>query len=183
MNVAAEIVARQHPEKEIVPAALLYYHVSDPVISVEDELSPEEINQKILKELCTAGLVSEDERIVSYLDKNFKDKSFVIPVERKKDGTFSARSSVMRQEDYETVSKFVSHKIRQLGMEILAGNIAVNPCRQGTMRACTYCAFRGICDFEERIPGYHMRFLEGKTNDELLLRMRQELEQEGFDSM
>ena len=156
----------------------MYYHVSDPVIRAEEELTPEEINREILKELCTAGLVNADEKIVSLLDKNFKDKSMVIPVERKKDGTFSARSSVMNREDYETVSRFVSHKIRQLGMEILAGNIEVNPCRQGAVQACTYCAFRGICDFEERIPGYHLRFIGGGSNDDLLIRMRQELEQE-----
>ncbi len=178
MNVAAEIAARQHPGKEVVPAALLYYHVSDPMIRAEEELSSQELNQEILKELCMAGLVSEDEKIVTLLDKNFKDKSSVIPVERKKDGTFSARSSVMRPQDYETVSKFVSHKIRQLGREILAGNIEMNPCRQGTTQACTYCTFRGVCDFEERIPGYHMRFLKGGTNDDLIFKMRQELEQE-----
>jgi len=176
MNVAAEIAARQYPEKEIVPAALLYYHVSDPMIRAEEEKTPEEINQEILKELCMAGLVSEDEKIVSLLDKNFTDKSSVIPVERKKDGTFSARSSLMAKKDYETVSKYVSYKIRRLGQEILSGNIAVNPCEQGAWQACTYCAFRGVCDFEERVPGYDMRYLGGGSKDDLLLKMRQELE-------
>lgn len=179
MNVAAEITARKHPDKEIVPAALLYYHVSDPMIRAEEEKTPEEINQEILKELCTTGLVTEDEKVVSLLDKNFVDKSLVIPVERKKDGTFSVRSSVMAREDYETVSKFVSHKIRQLGVEILSGNIAVSPCKQGTIQSCTYCAFKGVCDFEERIPGYHMRLLGGGTRDDLLVKMRQELEENG----
>ncbi len=179
MNVAAEITAREHPEKEVVPAALLYYHVSDPMIRTEEIRTPEEINEEILKELCTAGIVSEDEKIVSLLDKNFTDKSRVIPVERKKDGTFSARSGVMGKEDYETVSRFVSHKIRQLGQEILSGNIAVNPCQQGTMQACTYCAFRGVCDFEERVPGYDMRLLRGGSKDDLLLKMRNELEEIG----
>ena len=176
MNVATEITARRHPEKEIVPAALLYYHVSDPLIRTEETKTPEEINQEILRELCTAGLVTEDEKVVSLLDKSFKDKSLVIPVERKKDGAFSARSSVMAREDYETVSRFVSHKIRQLGIEILSGNIALSPCKQGNMQACTYCAFKGVCDFEERIPGYHMRLLGGGTKDDLLVKMRQELE-------
>ena len=178
MNVATEIAAREHPEKEIVPAALLYYHVSDPVIKMEGETTPQEIEREILRELRTSGLVSQDERVVSLLDKNFTDKSLVIPVERKKDGSFSLRSGVMAREDYEVVSRFVSHKMRRLGTEILSGNIAVNPCEQAGSRSCTYCAFKSVCDFEEKIPGYEMRMLAGGSADDLLLRMRQELEDE-----
>ncbi|MDE6202761.1 MAG: PD-(D/E)XK nuclease family protein, partial [Lachnospiraceae bacterium] len=107
MNVAAEVTKRSHPDKEVVPAALLYYHVSDPLVKSEGEMTPEELNHEILKELRTTGIVSEDERAVSLLDKNFSGKSLVIPVERKKDGSFSLRSATVGKEDYETISQFV----------------------------------------------------------------------------
>ncbi len=179
MNAAVEITERKHPEKEVVPAALLYYHVSDPLVRAEGEKTPEEVSREILKQLCTTGIVNADEKVVSLLDKNFLGKSMVIPVERKKDGSFSARSSTIAKEDYEVVSSFVSHKIRQIGREILAGNIEVNPCEQGGMSSCTYCAYRGVCDFEEKTPGYHVRVLPSPPEEAILGRMKEELQGSG----
>lgn len=179
MNVATEIERKNHPDKEIVPAALLYYHVSDPLIKVQEDITAEEINQEILKELRTTGIVNQDEKVVSLLDKNFTDKSFVVPVERKKDGSFSVRSSTIAKEDYETVSQFVNHKIRQFGREILDGNIAVNPCEQGGRQSCTYCAYRGVCDFEEKTAGYDLRLLGSLPEEELLTRMKEEISGKG----
>ena len=176
MNVAAEMERKNHPDKEVVPAALLYYHVSDPLIRVQEELTEEEINQEILKELRTTGIVSEDEKVVSLLDKNFTDKSLVVPVERKKDGSFSVRSSTIAREDYETVSQFVNYKIRQFGREILEGNVEINPCEQGGKQSCTYCAYRGVCDFEEKVAGYDIRLLENPPKEELLEKMKEEME-------
>ena len=175
MNVAAEVTARNHPDKEVVPAALLYYHVNDPLVKAKEEMTPEEINQEILKELRTTGIVNEDEKVVGLLDKNFSEKSMVIPVERKKDGSFSLRSSTIAREDYETVSKFVSYKIREFGRRILAGDIEVNPCEQGGKQSCTFCAYKGVCDFEEKVPGYHTRLLAALPDDEVFERMRGEL--------
>lgn len=178
MNVAAEITKRNHPDKEVVPAALLYYHVSDPLVKSEGEMTPEEVSREILKELRTTGIVSGDGRAVSLLDKNFTDRSLVIPVERKKDGSFSLRSSTVGKEDYETISQFVNHKIRQFGREILSGNIEVNPCEQGGRDSCTYCAYKGVCDFEEKTPGYHTRVLGNIPEDEIFNKMREELRDE-----
>ena len=175
MNVAAEITGKKHPDKEIVPAALLYYHVSDPMIKAEGEMTPEEVNREILKELCTTGIVNGDEKVVSLLDKNFTDKSTVVPVERKKDGSFSLRSSTIAREDYEIVSQFVNYKMKQFGRQILDGNIEINPCEQGTRQSCTYCAYKGVCDFEEKIPGYQTRILPSPPEDELLQKMKNEI--------
>ena len=58
MNVAAEMMKKSHPDKEVVPAALLYYHVNDPMIKSEEELSPEQVNDQLLKELRMNGLVT-----------------------------------------------------------------------------------------------------------------------------
>lgn len=176
MNVAAEIAGKNHPHKEIVPAALLYYHVSDPLIKADEGLTPEEINREILKELRTTGIVNDNEKIISLLDKNFTDKSMVAPIERKKDGSFSLRSSTIAREDYELVSKFVNHKIKEFGRQILNGNMEINPCEQGTVRSCTFCAYKSVCDFEEKMSGFQTRSLPSLPEDELFLKMKEELQ-------
>lgn len=178
MNVAAEIEKRKHPDKEIVPAALLYYHVSDPMVKTEKELTPEEINEEIVKNLRTSGIVREEEQVIRLLDKDFTGKSAVVPVEQKKDGSFSTRSGTVKEEEYEVISRFVSHKIRQFGKGILAGDISVNPCRQGDRETCTYCAYKDVCDFEEKVPGYQTRELPSLPREELLERMKEEMQGE-----
>ena len=179
MNVAEEMTAKAHPDKEIVPAALLYYHVSDPMVKEEKELTPEEINERLIKELRMNGIVNSGEGIVDLLDKNFSDKSSVIPVEKKKDGSYSTRSALIAQEDYKVVSGFVSRKIQQFGREILDGKIEINPCEQSGKNSCTYCAYKGVCEFESKVPGYDMRVLESPEDDQVILMMREENEKHG----
>lgn len=157
MNVAAEMMKKSHPDKEVVPAALLYYHVNDPMIKSEEELSPEQVNDQLLKELRMNGLVNDSEDVIGLLDGSFATKSSIIPVERKSDGSLSARSSVVKRQDYEVISNYVNQKMRQFGTEILQGNIEVNPCEQGNTESCTYCTFREICAFDGKIPGFEKR--------------------------
>ena len=157
MNVAAEMMKKSHPDKEVVPAALLYYHVNDPMIKSEEELSPEQVNDQLLKELRMNGLVNDSEDVIGLLDGSFATKSSIIPVERKSDGSLSARSSVVNRQDYEVISNYVNQKMHQFGTEILQGNIEVNPCEQGNTESCTYCTFREICAFDGKIPGFEKR--------------------------
>ena len=178
MNVAVEMEKRRNPGKEVVPAALLYYHVADPLVKEEKELSPEEINDRMLKELRTTGIVSAEEPVVSLLDRTLSGKSLLIPVERKKDGSFSASSSVVSKEDYEVISGYVNEKIRQFGREILSGNMAVNPCEMGQGTACTYCAYRSVCSFDEKLPGYQVRELKDEGRDAIMEKMREAMMQE-----
>lgn len=157
MNVAAEMMKKSHPDKEVVPAALLYYHVNDPMIKSEEELSPEQVNDQLLKELRMNGLVNDSEEVIGLLDGSFATKSSIIPVERKSDGSLSTRSSVVNRQDYEVISNYVNQKMHQFGTEILQGNIEVNPCEQGNTESCTYCTFREICAFDGKIPGFEKR--------------------------
>ena len=175
MNVASEHERKKNPDKEIVPAALLYYHVNDPMVKEEKELSPEEINERLQKELRMTGVVSDKPEVIGLLDKEFSDKSLIVPVERKKDGSFSASSSVISKEDYQVVSDFVNRKIKETGKAILEGNIAINPCEQGNYQACTYCDYKAVCGFDEKIPGYECRILPTLPDDELLAKMREEI--------
>lgn len=172
MNAGLELEARKHPDKEIVPAALLYYHIDDPSVEAPVELTEEEINEEISKQLRMNGVVNSEPDIVERLDRTLEDKSDVIPVERKKDGSFSARSSVMSGEELKTVSGYVSRKIVEIGREILDGRISLNPYEKGSEEACTYCAYRKVCGFEPAIPGCEKRKLEELDKEMALERMR-----------
>ena len=175
MNAAMELEAKKHPDKEIIPAALLYYHIDDPSVETPVELSPEEINAQIAGQLRMSGVVNEDLEIVKRLDGEMETKSDVIPVELKKDGTLSSRSSVLSGEDLQTMSDYVSQKIAKIGREILDGTISLNPYEKGSEEACTYCAYKKVCGFEGSMPGCNKRKLEELGKQEALDRMEAEV--------
>lgn len=172
MNAAVELVQKKRPDKEVVPAAMLYYRVTDPMAEGEN-LTPEEVNAQILRELRMTGMVNDNDEAVRMLDGTFTEQSEILPLERKKDGNFSAASSVISEEDMRTVSNYVNLKIRSLGREILDGTIAVNPCELGSEKACTYCVYKRVCGFDAGVEEYHPRKLEKLKAQEALEKMRE----------
>lgn len=178
MNAAMEMEQRKYPGKRIVPAAMLYYHIDDPMVEDGENMTPEQINAKILQELKMTGIVNESDEAVRRLDREFTDKSEILPLERKKDGSFSAYSSVIKEDDMRVISNYVNQKIRELGSGILEGTITVNPYEQNGERACTYCAYKSVCGFDGRIEGYEIRKLPKMSGEDALLMMREEIEGE-----
>ena len=174
MNAAMEIEQKRHPDKRVVPAAMLYYHIDDPMVEDGNEMTPEQINARLLQELKMTGLVNNNDESVRLLDREFTVKSDILPLERKKDGSFSAYSSVINEDDINVVSSYVNYKIKQLGRDILDGNISVNPYEQNGNQACTYCAYKNVCGYDSSIDGYRMRRLPKMSADDALIHMREE---------
>ena len=181
VNAALERERKLHPEKNVVPAALLYYHVEDPVVEGKQELSEEELGQMIERALRTKGIVNDDPEVVRLLDGTFTDKSDAIPVERKKDGTYGARSKIMSRENLDMVSRFVSRKLAALGKEILEGNVALNPYERGDETACTYCPYGKVCGFDKAVPGCEKRALK-ESPEEIMPLIEKEIGEEGSRS-
>lgn len=176
MNAAVEMESKKHPDKEVLPAAMLYYHIDDPTVETAVELTDEEINAQIQSKLRMNGVVNSEPDIVERLDRYMQDKSDVIPVEKKKDGTFSARSSVMSREELQVVSDYVNSKVKEIGRDILEGDIGLNPYEMGQTDSCTYCAYRKVCGFDAGIGGYVKRNLTDPGKAEIMKKMMEERE-------
>ena len=69
----------------------------------------------------------------------------------------TAASSTVTNEDYAAITRYVDKKIREFGKNILNGDIKVNPYEMDSRGACKYCEYKGICGFDEKIPGYSKR--------------------------
>ncbi len=187
LNAAVELEKKEHPKDEVLPAAMLYYRVHDPVVEVEEEPGEDEealaerVQRELLARLRMTGAVSSREEVIEGLDAYFTGRSDVIPVERKKDGQPGARSSVLSEEEFRVISDYVNLKIREIGSGILDGRIPLNPYRQAGKNAgaCTYCPYSRVCGFDRRIPGYEGRTLEKLEEKEALKRMKDALEQTG----
>lgn len=171
MNAAMELEKKKHSQKEIVPGGLFYYHIDDPVVEVTGEVSEADIQAAILKELKPDGLVNQEEAVYRAMDDVFEQKSDVIPVELKKGGEFSSRSSVASTEEFEILSEYVNHRIVENGNEIYQGNVQVAPFVEGQVSSCDYCPYKAVCGFDEKIDGFEERKLQKIDKKDLFDRM------------
>lgn len=176
MNAAVENEKKKNPDMNVIPAAMLYYHVSDPMTETEKgKPDPQEIEKAILDELKMTGMVSDEEEVIRLMDAGFTDKSQILPIAKKKDGSFTKTSSTLSKEDFKVVSDYVNQKIKELGTSILDGEIALNPYEQSKQNACTYCSYRGICGFDRKLGSGLIRELEELDQDIALERMKGEV--------
>lgn len=176
LNAAMELQKKQNPARNVLPAAFLYYHVNDPMVEGKEGISEEEVEQMIKRQLRVSGIVNSEPAVLQGLDKTHEEKSDVIPVEYKKDGSLSSRSSVMSQEEIETLQKFARQKVEDLGKEIAQGNITVNPTVFKDRDACTFCQYKAVCSFDPRLEGYEKKELKDPGEEEIWKEIRTAVE-------
>ena len=169
MNAALKVLRTQNPELKVVPAAMLYYRMTDPVqrdvISADRMIegmrtgeAEEDIEKKIRRALRPTGLVSSDREALDLLDGGLTGTSDVIPAGFTRSGDFTAASRIYTSGEFQDMSEKVRGVLCLLAEEILAGSAEANPVRdskEGT--ACGYCPYKDVCGFDVRIPGYGFR--------------------------
>lgn len=181
LNAACEQCGKEYPGREIAPAAVLYYHVSDPMIRIDGEEPPEEeISRRLRQELCMTGVVNEAEEALTLLDRDFAGRSDVIPVQRKKDGSLSARSSAASGGQLQKISDYVNQKIAEIGRAVLDGEIQRSPYKKGQSSACAFCAYKTACGFDRKMEGCVLRELT-LSGDEAMERICGEKKEEERD--
>ena len=167
MDAVLEMTQRKFPEKEAVPAGILYYNISDPVIKKDGKPDPEVIQEEILKKLRMNGLVNSELEVIRHLDHTIHTESDVIPVVLKGDAVQESKSSVANRERFGHLRNFVLDKLKKEGQEILAGEISIDPYKNGTKTACDYCPYHAVCGFDKKTPGYEYRKWKSKKTEDI----------------
>ena len=167
MDAAVEMEERNHPDKEVVPAGIFYYHINDPLADRQEGMTVEEIEKQILRQLRMDGLVNSELDIISHLDKDIQKESDVIPVAIKDGYVQESRSSVASTRRFEDLRRFVNHKLREAGQDILKGNIDLKPYKQTARTACDYCPYHAVCGFDTKTAGYGYRRLAGLKPEDI----------------
>lgn len=159
MEQALEKVKREKKDKQVIPAAMLYYTVKDPLVKGQ-QLSDEEIATLLEKEHMMRGLVNYDEDICTLLDENLSKlstSSDVIAVSTDKNGGYKSGSEICSTEEFEKLSTYVNKKMQEIGNRIWQGDVEKKPYKKDAITGCTYCAYQGICGFDEKLDGYEMK--------------------------
>ena len=169
LNAATEMLKEKNPDKEIVPAGILYYRLSDPIVEPEFGATEDEIKSQITANLRMTGLVNDDMDIIRHMDRDFEGKSNVIPVAINKSGELSKQSTrVASSEEFSVISEYVNKKIAEMGQEMLNGNIKAHPGN------CAYCPYDSVC----RLSGYETADTETIVKGEEISKMREKIQSE-----
>lgn len=170
LNAAMEMESRKQ-EGEVRPAGMFYYHIEDPMPDYEEEGDPQ---QRLLKELAWNGLVNGDREIVALMDKEMASGSDILPVRLKKDGGYTAASSVADEEQFRRLSRHVQKKLAEYGERILKGDIGLRPYELGEEDACRFCGYHSVCGFDRKVDGCEKRRLRPLEKSEIWERLKED---------
>ncbi|MCD8045179.1 MAG: PD-(D/E)XK nuclease family protein [Clostridiales bacterium] len=174
LNAAMEKVKKEHPDKEVIPAGIFYYHLDDPMVDA-DGADEEEIAKRILNSLRPNGLVNLEPVVYLHMDRDLlkNKKSDVIPVALKNDRTLSKTgTSAASTEDFGHLADHVSRCIADEGRQMLEGDISAKPYRLADRTGCDYCTFRGVCGFDRKVSGYEYKQEKYLKDEEIWERLR-----------
>ncbi|MBO4988081.1 MAG: exodeoxyribonuclease V subunit gamma [Lachnospiraceae bacterium] len=172
MNEALKRAEKLHPGKEAVSAAMLYYHVDDPVVEGTVKMSPEEVNGKVREALRMKGVINSDGDILEALDTTKSAKSDCVTLDYDSKGGLKSTTNALNSEQMKLLSDYASYSLKAMGAKIKKGEIPVNPYASGNVDACEYCAYKDVCGFDEKIPGYTKRNLSKDKDVDYLELMK-----------
>ena len=168
MNAVLDQISKKNPGKPVVPSAMLYYRITDPVIdsgepasdAENDPSDPEKAAAKIRAALRPTGMVNADPVSFSHLHTGIgpREKSDVIPLSLSADGSPGRGSHVYTAEQFDRLTNDVREIVCKLAEEILDGKAAAEPAVWGSSRsACDYCPYKSVCGFDPSIDGFRYR--------------------------
>lgn len=174
MDSAIKMLQKSFKEKNIHPAAMFYYRVADPVVSMDGAEDLSGLSEELLKAQRNRGILNGDETAVHLLDCEMEESSRVIPLKLKKDGSPDRGSAVCSEAQFDLMREFTNRKLYEMGREIMSGHIEKKPYTRGDKECgCTYCAYKGVCGFDENLAGYGKKVVDKLSNEEVWDKMQE----------
>ena len=68
-----------------------------------------------------------------------------MPVKFNNDGSLSKVSRAVSQEEFHTMMEYADQKAAEIRQQIVRGEVAVQPYRQGQNHECEHCIYQQIC--------------------------------------
>lgn len=162
----AEAIRREkekHPESKILPSALLYYKVDNPIV---EESAPEKIEEAILKELKMQGIIWGASENILVNDSEAMSDNLVVPAKITKGEPDMSGKSMVDGEEMDNILDYTGRMVTRIGTMVKDGDISINPFRGEKLDSCAYCRFSDICPYDERLDGfYHRSDAAGEDNE------------------
>lgn len=135
------------------PAGVLYFNLIEPIIKLKRTSTEEEIEKEVKNSFKMKGIILSDVKVVKMMDKNLSvGASDKIPAYLDKEGNISnGKSNAVTVEQFEYLQKYINKIIKEIGKEMLKGNISIKPYYKlkDKTSPCKYCDYKSICQFNK----------------------------------
>lgn len=126
---------------KITPAGILYMPATVKPISVDSNISDEQINEQVSKGLKMNGMLLNSFDVIDNSDTAY------ISFNTKK-GTLTTGGSLASLEEFGMIFKKLDMTVADMGTKLFSGNVEASPLKGGK-DSCEYCPYDSIC-------AYHM---------------------------
>ena len=100
------------------------------------------------------GIMVDDPQVIRDSAGDFSGYSDVVPIRQTQKGVSgTGAGKLLDEETFLQLQKKVDETVGGLCEELLRGNIALRPKKSGQVTACTYCKYKGICQFDLAFEG------------------------------
>lgn len=170
LDAAAETSADWLGE-EAQPAGALYFHVHNPMLTLDFALPEEKIKEERFKRYKMNGLLSSEDEAAALMDTALeRGISPVVQLERKTDGSLGARTRAVDAARWEKLRAFVRGKMAELGEDAACGVVEAAPYRIKQETPCRFCKYKSVCGFDPA-SGDEYRLLRQLTDEDAWARM------------
>ncbi len=160
---------------EVYPGGIFYFKIDDPLIKTTEK-AVEEVEKEINKRLKMSGLVLKDVNIIKKMDEEIGTYSDIIPAGITKAGEITRSSSALEKEDFKALLNHVRRLIKEIGEEILKGNVKIEPFKKGQNTSCKYCEYTSICQFDNSFSENRYKNVKELKDNEVLDKIRKKLD-------
>ncbi|MCQ2560270.1 MAG: PD-(D/E)XK nuclease family protein, partial [Clostridia bacterium] len=146
LKIGQELYQKKLGQK-IRPAGMFYLVIDDPLLPISEPLPIPLQEQERLKAHKLRGLVLGDERVIRLMDREIEKTSLLLPVALTNTG-FSQSSKILPEAEFQQLLESATQIAGQLGKNILAGKILIQPYRYKKQTACHFCPYHAVCQFD-----------------------------------
>lgn len=160
LYLEAALSLEKRTGKEIVPAGMFYYRISDPMIEAKPLMSNEAVAGEIQKKLSLNGFINGAEEVLDSTGGCFKP----------------GKKAIGTEEEIRNMIAHTRKKMTEFGNGILEGNKEISPAKLGTSEPCGYCEYTNICGFNPQLPEHKYKELPPMDAAEVKEKIKEELE-------
>lgn len=156
-------------DKPALPAGVYYMPLVTQPDLLDGPLDASKAHDDVLKVYRAEGYMAADDAVIAAMDADLpRRQSMLFKEVYKQDGSLLKTAKVWTAKEWSNVLEAVQARIKKLAADIKTGKVPVRPyLRQRADRACNFCSYNSICQFEHGLHATHYRVLRSRRFDEL----------------
>ena len=170
---------RQKEGEHALPAAMAYYRLTDPVVTGSPDMEESALEREKESEMKLEAFLIDDQEALAAMDREWGGEASTVASSAPAAGggyRCSAHTKRATLEQYELLRNHVRETVKEITTEMLGGKIEAKPYRNDKGMACTYCAYRAVCGFDQQIECYRYNELEKMSAKDVWERLEGEAE-------